>query len=46
MGEMSNACKILVGKLERKTGALLDASREVGLEVNLEKTKYMLKSCS
>jgi hypothetical protein len=29
----------------KKTKALLDAGKEVGLEVNLEKTKYMLISC-
>jgi hypothetical protein len=28
------------------TKALLDASKEVGLQVNPEKTKYMLVSCS
>jgi hypothetical protein len=28
----------------RKTEALLDASKEVGLEVNPEKTKYLLVS--
>jgi hypothetical protein len=28
----------------RKTGTLIDASKEVGLEVNPEKTKYMLLS--
>jgi hypothetical protein len=28
------------------TEALLDASKEVGLELNPEKTKYMLMSCS
>jgi hypothetical protein len=28
----------------RKTKVLLDASKEVGLEVNPEKTKYMLVS--
>jgi hypothetical protein len=27
---------------QRNTKALLDASKEVGLEVNPEKTKYML----
>jgi hypothetical protein len=27
----------------KNTEALLEASREVGLEVNTEKTKYMLK---
>jgi hypothetical protein len=30
----------------KNTEALFDASNEVGLEVNPEKTKYMLKSCS
>jgi hypothetical protein len=30
----------------KKNTALLDASKEVGLEVNPEKTKYMLMSCS
>jgi hypothetical protein len=29
---------------EKKTKALLDASKEVGLEVNAEKTKYTLMS--
>jgi hypothetical protein len=29
----------------RKTQALLDTSKEVGLKVNSEKTKYMLMSC-
>jgi hypothetical protein len=29
---------------QKNTKALLDASKEVGLEVNLEKTKYMLVS--
>jgi hypothetical protein len=32
--------------LKKSTEALLDASKEVCLEVNLEKTKYMLMSCS
>jgi hypothetical protein len=30
--------------IHKNTKALLDASREVGLEVNSEKTKYMLVS--
>jgi hypothetical protein len=30
--------------IQRNTKALLDASKEVGLEVNAEKTKYMLVS--
>jgi hypothetical protein len=29
----------------KNTKAILDASKEVGLEVNPEKTKYMLVSC-
>jgi hypothetical protein len=33
-----------IGTIQRNTGALLDASKEVGLEVNPEKTKYMLVS--
>jgi hypothetical protein len=32
--------------IKKNTEALLDASKEVGLEVNPEKTKYMLMSCS
>jgi hypothetical protein len=30
--------------IQKNTEALLDASKEVGLEVNSEKTKYMLMS--
>jgi hypothetical protein len=33
-----------IDTLQRNTKALLDASKEVGLEVNPEKTKYMLAS--
>jgi hypothetical protein len=29
----------------KNTQTLIDASKEVGLEVNIEKTKYMLVSC-
>jgi hypothetical protein len=32
--------------IQKYTEALLDASKEVGLEVNPEKSKYMLTSCS
>jgi ribosomal protein S2 len=31
--------------IQKNTEALLDAGKEVGLEVNSEKTKYMLMSC-
>jgi hypothetical protein len=30
--------------IKRNTGSLIDASKEVGPDVNLEKTKYMLAS--
>jgi hypothetical protein len=33
-----------VGTIKENTAALLDASKEVGLEVNPEKSKYMLMS--
>jgi hypothetical protein len=33
-----------IDTIQRNTKALLDASKEVGLEVNLEKTKHMLVS--
>jgi aspartate carbamoyltransferase regulatory subunit len=35
-----------IDTIKKNTEALLDASKEVGLEVNTEKTKYMLKSLS
>jgi hypothetical protein len=35
-----------IDTIKRKREALLDASKEVGLEVNPEKTKYMLMSRS
>jgi hypothetical protein len=35
-----------INTINKNTDALLDASKEVGLEVNLEKTKYMLMSHS
>jgi hypothetical protein len=31
-----------IGTIKKNTEALIDASKEVGLEVNAEKTKYML----
>jgi hypothetical protein len=35
-----------IDTIKKNTEAVLDASKEVGLEVNPEKTKYMLMSCS
>jgi hypothetical protein len=35
-----------IDTIKKNTGALLDASKEVGLDVNPEKTKYMLMSRS
>jgi hypothetical protein len=34
-----------IDTIEKNTKALLDAAKEVGLEVNSEKSKYMLMSC-
>jgi hypothetical protein len=31
--------------IKKNTERLIDASKEVGLEINIEKTKYMLLSC-
>jgi hypothetical protein len=31
-------------KVKKKTGTLTDASKEIGLEINVEKTNYMLVS--
>jgi hypothetical protein len=33
---------VIVRTIKKNTQALIDASRDVGLEVNTEKTKYML----
>jgi hypothetical protein len=33
-----------IDTLKKNTGNLIDASKEVGLEINAEKTKYMLLS--
>jgi hypothetical protein len=35
-----------IDTIKKNTQTLLDASKDVGLEVNPEKTKYMLMSCS
>jgi ferredoxin len=35
-----------IDTIQRNTKALLDASKEVGLEVNPEKTKCVLTECS
>jgi histidinol-phosphate/aromatic aminotransferase/cobyric acid decarboxylase-like protein len=35
-----------IDTINKNTEALLDTSKEVGLEVNPEKTKYILMSCS
>jgi hypothetical protein len=35
-----------IDTIKKNTEALLEASKDVGLEVNPEKTKYMLMSCS
>jgi ribosomal protein S2 len=34
-----------INTIKKKTGTLIDASKEIGLAVNTEKTKYMLLSC-
>jgi hypothetical protein len=34
----------LINAVKRNTQSLIDASKEVGLEVNTKKTKYMLLS--
>jgi nitrous oxide reductase len=34
-----------IDTVQKNTKALLDGSKEVGLEVNPEKTKYILMSC-
>jgi hypothetical protein len=33
-----------IGTINKNTDILIDASKEVGLEINIEKTKYMLLS--
>jgi hypothetical protein len=34
-----------IDTIQKNTEALLDANKEVGLEVNPQKTKYILRSC-
>jgi sorting nexin-29 len=34
-----------IDTINKNKGTLIDASKEIGLEVNIEKTKYMLVSC-
>jgi hypothetical protein len=34
----------IIDTIEKNTETLIDASKEVGLEINVEKTKYMLLS--
>jgi hypothetical protein len=34
-----------IDTINKNTKPLIDASKEVGLEVNIEKTKYMLVPC-
>jgi hypothetical protein len=34
-----------IDTVKKNTDNLIDASKEVGLEINVEKTKYMLLSC-
>jgi hypothetical protein len=36
----------IIDTIRKNREALLDASKEVGIEVNPEKTKYILMSCS
>jgi hypothetical protein len=31
-----------IDTIKKNTGTLIDASKKVGLEINVEKTKYML----
>jgi hypothetical protein len=34
-----------IDTIKKNTETLIDTSKEVGLEINVEKTKYMLLSC-
>jgi hypothetical protein len=34
-----------INTINKNTGTLTDASKDAGLEINVEKTKYMLLSC-
>jgi hypothetical protein len=35
-----------VDTMKKNTEAALDTSKEVGVEINVEKTKFMITSCS
>jgi hypothetical protein len=37
-----NLLKDNIGTIKKRTETLIDASKEVGLEIHVEKTKYML----
>jgi hypothetical protein len=39
-----NLLGVNIDIIKKNTGTLIDASKEVGLEINVEKTKYMLLS--
>jgi hypothetical protein len=43
--DVVNLLRDNIDTIEKNTETLSDASKEVGLEVNTEKTKYMLLSC-
>jgi hypothetical protein len=43
-GDVVNLPADDIGTIEKNAGTLIDASKEVGLEINVEKTKYMLLS--
>jgi hypothetical protein len=40
-----NLLGVNIDAIEKNMESLIDASKEVGLEVNTEKSKYMLLSC-
>jgi hypothetical protein len=42
---VANRELVFVSRYHKKNRNLIDASKEVGLEVNAERTKYMLVSC-